>query len=250
MSRPIHPPSGRRAVLLATALVAALGLLTLPVPAAAAVSATVSTGPDELLTYRAAPGQSNRLLLTSTVGEDRIRYEFDDVVPISTEDDNCEIPDASDPTRAYCYLVEGGDFVPQPLLLLGDRDDRVEVAPFFGDARIYGEAGDDTLISTDDGGAYGDEFHGGDGDDTILLTGGYDRVYGGNGDDHLAGGALGDLIYGNHGNDVIRGGPGNDNLSGGPGNDTVLGERGNDRVSGGQGRDLVIGGPGQDTVTR
>jgi Ca2+-binding RTX toxin-like protein len=91
---------------------------------------------------------------------------------------------------------------------------------------------------------------GGSGND--ALTGGTnrDRLFGGSGNDYLAGRAGNDAIDGGTGNDHIYGGKHNDWLHGDTGKDTIHGQAGNDTIIGGPGKDALTGGAGKDKVTQ
>lgn len=92
--------------------------------------------------------------------------------------------------------------------------------------------------------------YGGDGDDTVKLSGGIqffadggdgsDILYGSSGDDWLQDGYGRDTIVGGAGNDYIVGGFDADSLLGGPGNDVLLGEHGEDTLLGGSGTDTAV----------
>src|SRR5262249_7655201 len=56
------------------------------------------------------------------------------------------------------------------------------------------------------------------------------------------------LIAGDNNDNSLTGTPGRDDLSGGGGNDTLLGLSGDDRVAGGAGDDMLSGGDGNDTI--
>jgi Ca2+-binding RTX toxin-like protein len=78
--------------------------------------------------------------------------------------------------------------------------------------------------------------------DTIMGSGGNDRMDGFDGNDHLKGRA---------GNDHLVGGPGNDTLLGGAGDDQLDGDTGNDVFTGGAGSDTFFGsGPSDDDIVR
>ena len=119
------------------------------------------------------------------------------------------------------------------------------------DARIIGDAGNDTLY----GGEDADWIEGGAGDDTILGGAESDLIYGGEGDDTLYGEEGADDLHGGEGADQIMGDEGDDTLSGGAGDDllygnadddTIYGGAGDDRISGGAGDDILIGQAGDD----
>jgi Ca2+-binding RTX toxin-like protein len=127
---------------------------------------------------------------------------------------------------------------------------------------IDGGAGDDTIV-----GSYGlspgkepDTLHGGEGNDSISLGGGYASgyMYGGAGNDTLSG--HGGPEYGEDGDDLLVGGLGyghhasGNALYGGLGNDTLTG---GSYLDGGEGDDVLDttigynlnGGLGNDTIT-
>lgn len=84
----------------------------------------------------------------------------------------------------------------------------------------------------------------GDGDDTVIGTAFFDRLFGEGGHDLIYGHGGNDVLQGNAGDDVLMGEAGQDVVSGGPGNDTVNGQAGDDTVSGGEGDDRINGGSG------
>lgn len=101
------------------------------------------------------------------------------------------------------------------------------------------------------GSVYGDEVHGGAGNDIIGYAGssfgygipssyGNDIYDGGDGADSLFGGYDYDTLYGGNGNDVLMGGEGGDLLYGGPGDDVLTGGYGIDTMGGGLGRDTFV----------
>ncbi|WP_174410380.1 tandem-95 repeat protein, partial [Desulfovibrio psychrotolerans] len=83
----------------------------------------------------------------------------------------------------------------------------------------------------------------GDGNDTIILTGGGYKsalLEGGAGNDTIYGGDLADILDGGSGDDLLFGGAGNDTIYGGTGNDTITGGTGNDYIDGGEGTDTAV----------
>lgn len=80
---------------------------------------------------------------------------------------------------------------------------------------------------------------GDDGDDTLVGTGGEQRLYGGNGNDYLSGYPGDDYLNGGSGNDYLKGDQGDDRLYGGSGNDALVGGTGVDRIDGGSGVDTL-----------
>ncbi|WP_270935818.1 Ig-like domain-containing protein [Falsiroseomonas oryzae] len=127
--------------------------------------------------------------------------------------------------------------------------------------QIFGEAGDDTLVSSGTGFA---NLDGGNGNDRLIAgSSGIESVVGGEGDDTLIGDAGTNYLAGDDydifgappsassGNDVIDGGGGDDVVSGGPGNDTLSPGAATNLpapadISGGF--DLVFGGDGDDVL--
>jgi Ca2+-binding RTX toxin-like protein len=164
---------------------------------------------------------------------------------------------------------------------------------------LYGDAGDDFITS---GGASGSRLFGGAGDDTLVTTSYSDYLYGGTGNDTYVvssaanaiteefnegtdtiqssvdwmlednienltltgteaingtGNASDNLIFGNSGNNTLNGAGGNDILQGGGGTDIVTdivgnnlldGGAGNDTLTGGTGNEFIAGGLGNDTI--
>ena len=88
-------------------------------------------------------------------------------------------------------------------------------APNLG-SNVLGTEADDNLSGT--------QVSGGEGDDTITLTGGLiSYAHGGEGDDQITGGAaLLDILVGGEGDDTIEGGAGTNYVHGGEGEDTFV----------------------------
>ncbi len=108
--------------------------------------------------------------------------------------------------------------------------------------KIFGLAGNDTLLVDDSNGPMPPAFlSGGDGNDTLT---------GSASDDTLDGGAGNDVLNGRGGNDTLLGGSGNDILNGGPGTDTMSGGDGDDQFvwNPGDGSDVIEGDAGKDTM--
>jgi Ca2+-binding RTX toxin-like protein len=100
------------------------------------------------------------------------------------------------------------------------------------DARLYGQAGNDTLyggVGNDylDGGADDDYLSAQPGNDVLNGGAGNDTLYGDDGNDLLDAGSGDDSLFGDNGNDTLDGGVGNDSLTGGAGNDIYIFRRGN-----------------------
>lgn len=114
----------------------------------------------------------------------------------------------------------------------GDGDDLLREGSTGGlNGALYGEAGNDTLLSGTGTGA--DLLDGGDDNDLLVDQGTSD------GATTLIGGA---------GNDTLQGGLGDDSLEGGTGADSLTGGAGNDLLFVGQG-DTAVGGDGDDVFT-
>ncbi|MEI4473492.1 Hint domain-containing protein [Frigidibacter sp. MR17.24] len=130
----------------------------------------------------------------------------------------------------------------------GAGDDDIQAGA--GANTVYGGAGNDRI--DDIKGVVGDpgpnEFHGGDGHDTIYSGNGNDTVFGDAGNDYIYAEGGNDLIDGGDGNDWVQAGSGDDTIFGGTGNDILLGEAGNDAIFGGAGDDSIAGGTGNDTL--
>jgi Ca2+-binding RTX toxin-like protein len=149
--------------------------------------------------------------------------------------------------------VEGGDG--RDRLLGGQRADILFGGA--GDDLVRGRGGDDML----QGGVGRDVVEGGRGDDDAVgdppQGDGYytDRIHlsadvvrGGPGDDTLLDSGGANRLEGGPGVDSVAGGSGNDRLWGGPGADRLFGHGGRDRLTGGPGRDELDGGNGPDLL--
>ncbi len=93
----------------------------------------------------------------------------------------------------------------------------------------------------------------GNGDDTVVGSGGGVSYYTASGNDSIAAGGGGDQVNAGEGDDSVDGGDGPDQLNGGPGDDTVDGGPGDDALSDGSdetdsGKDQYQGGPGIDRL--
>ncbi len=148
----------------------------------------------------------------------------------------------------------------------GIGDNKIDAStptPFTGSVKMFGLAGNDTLLGGDGddclvGGAGSDTLNGNNGSDTIrggdgsvTLVGDMgDTITGGMGDDNITGDALNDTIDAGDGNDSVLGGDGNDSISGGIGTgfDTLEGGNGQDTLFGLDGKDSLLGGAGQDSI--
>ncbi len=121
---------------------------------------------------------------------------------------------------------------------------------------LRGDAGNDTIVGSDDGSNdpnakdttyFGDRIEGGDGDDTIDGLGGSDIINGGSGRDRINGGTHNDIITG--GPDVVAGLlRDDDEIDGGDGDDSIQGGDGDDIIRGGSGLNTINGGLGTNTI--
>jgi Ca2+-binding RTX toxin-like protein len=195
-----------RAVL--TTCLAGLSLL------AADASAATLSAEGGALTYRAAAGEANAVILTEDEpGEIRIS----DDVAIDLAAPGCRRADWDDATVVRCP-ARGALRVET-----GDRDDRITF--------LYDFPTGMTLVA--DGGAGHDQLDGPSSEAAVTLLGG-------DGDDKLRGG---------FGADTLEGSAGADELDGQNGDDTLRGGAGDDKLAGYNGNDLIDGGPGIDRIT-
>jgi Ca2+-binding RTX toxin-like protein len=178
----------------------------------ATASASQLTRDGDAWVYRAAPGETNHLVLVSD-DPGVLRLSDDVAIDLSSTGDGCA-RGYDDPTIALC------SFIGALRVETGDGDDRISVMYDFPAAqRITADAGpgNDTLSGpTSSAGV------------TLLGGDGTDELKGGFGADVLAGGAGDDTLDGNLGDDV---------LDGGAGNDLLAGSDGADRIDGGAGKD-------------
>jgi Ca2+-binding RTX toxin-like protein len=187
-----------------------LGVGALLLTAGPAAAATM-TSDGATWTYRAAPGEINRLVVVSEDGELRVS----DDVPIDLQAAGCRRADWDDEETVRC---------PSGALRIeaGDGADRVSF--------LYSFPGGPAL--TADGGP-GDDTLGGPTDATGVT------LLGAEGDDELKGG---------FGPDRLEGGAGDDTLDGQAGDDTLLGGAGDDELAGQDGADRIDGGPDLDRI--
>jgi Ca2+-binding RTX toxin-like protein len=121
-----------------------------------------------------------------------------------------------------------------------------------GGGIIYGGADNDTIhvVGSGTSTATHNLVNGNAGDDTIVSTNvAGDTLYGGQGQDNITG-AGNDLVNGNAGNDVILGAGGNNTLYGGQDNDSISTSGANDLINGNAGNDTIhdTGATGQATI--
>lgn len=139
----------------------------------------------------------------------------------------------------------------------GTGNDSLESGANTGKALLYGDDGDDVLVSQ----GVGSTLYGDDGQDTLRVSGttapaqlvggaDADELVGGAGNDVLLGEAGEDQLDAAGGDDSVLGGSEADGMLGGAGGDVLKGEGGSDRCDGEAGLDLCHGGsPGTDANT-
>jgi hypothetical protein len=141
--------------------------------------------------------------------------------------------------------------------LIGGMGDDLLQGSAIESSRLYGDAGNDTLV----GGDRTDVLFGGEGDDSLAggnaINDGNNRLYGEAGSDTIVGGRGLDIVEGGTGhdsvvtaagNDTVEAGDGNDDVDAGAGDDVVNAGGGDDFVRGGEGADYLYGDGGDDTV--
>jgi Ca2+-binding RTX toxin-like protein len=194
--------------------------------------------------FRAAPGEANRMTVTSSAGQLVIT---DRGPPSLQQIGDCTEMFGGDPQVVACPAAG----LTELELSGGDMDDELVNATALA-AQAYGEGGQDIL----EGGSADDRQDGGPGPDELDGGSGNDRLYGatfqdpgaGADADQLAGGPGDDRLFGSGGADRVDGGPGADQLEGAGGADTLLGGDGPDGLIGGDGDDTEDGGAGDDAV--
>ena len=241
-------------VMAGPARVLLVGVTALGLGPAAAQAATVQVGPEGIV-YRAAPHEVNDVTMRDA-GPAPPRRSVVEATAHLTLGPGCDAG-----TPILCSdLAHHRD-----VLRLGDRDDRANYFSNFADSYVYGEQGNDDVVSAGST-AYG---YGGVGNDRVLVSSnGGSYAWGGPGNDIVEGIGVSDILRGGTGNDVLRpsgtgpesayGGPGNDRLElggdstfadgharGGVGNDTLLvaaGSRAGFELRGGPGNDFISSG--------
>lgn len=200
------------------ALACAASVLALPAGAQAATVTYEGSGAGEVLVYRAAPGEANRVGVQpgQTAGGVTLYDSSESIagaVPGRCEDHR------ADAYALYCPAPAGGVRIE-----LGDGRDSMYVSSDVATpVSAYGGAGDDELSGNDAVNA----FYGEDGNDTITAYGGAD------------------VLDGGPGADTLNAGAGADRLSGGDGDDLLLPDNYEDPSP-----DVVDGGPGVDRIER
>jgi hypothetical protein len=168
------------------------------------------------LTYRAAPGEVNHLTMDPFAGP----IEGISTMSMTIQDDGAPLRQLND----FC-LVETPLHCPTvpTYAYLGDRDDYGAAVPYFRDAYIWGQGGDDEI--------------GASGRDHAVA-------YGGPGDDRISAGADRDAeAWGQTGSDVIRAGTQSSvHLYGGDGEDQIT------TLTATYSESVIDGGPGRDRI--
>ncbi len=235
------------------------------------------------LTFRAGPGQSNRV----TVSRGDAAYTIVDQRAAISPGPGCARVDEHEVTCAAAGIS-------RLVVATGDRYDRVSVSAATRAMILGGDGPDilsggpaaDHLIGDEWGGAFTDRLEGNGGNDVVQGGLGADALAGGAGTDEARYSGEGrttgvtvtiDDVTGDgspgEGDDVrtdieavtgsqhadnltanpsvptrLSGGNGDDALSGGANADRLSGEGGDDRLSGGDAVDVLDGGPGSDDL--
>ncbi len=181
-----------------------LGTAVLVFMLAGTAHAATLTKSGDSLTYSAAAGENNNLLMQQ-VGTN---IQFTDSAGVTiTPAAPCSLVVAN---VAVCPAIGIGS-VTGFLNNLNDTGTYDSSFPVnFGSITIQGGDGDDTLTA---GGATAASFAGNDGMDTLTGNAGDDDLRGGIGPDTIAGGGGSDFLDDGPGIDVVRGGPGNDGFN-------------------------------------
>lgn len=266
-----------RHLLLAFALLMALGLTATP---AGAVGATLTVYPSSASVGEAVQFEGSGFLAgasveiwfggwtlaTATVDAsgDFETFGYIPAIPVAAHPMDANASAGSSASIMYTVLPPSGFSCggePVGAGKLGTNGDDIIIGTP-GDDVLYGRGGDDTMdgMTGDDimcgaggndtmvGAAGSDLMFGGFGDDFMYGNSGKDRILGNAGKDRIFGGGRRDLLNGGRDNDALFGGPGPDSLKGGPGNDRLEGEGGNDTMKGQGGRDRLYGKSGVDTA--
>jgi Ca2+-binding RTX toxin-like protein len=245
--------------------------LLLAVPATADAATVTASGDPPAVQFQASPGEANALDIQEVVVPERAIAVSDAGAPVTTDGSCSEGP------PLLCPIA--------PVVArLGDRGDHASVITVTDTATVYGDDGDDDILSSGLAG-YG---YGGAGDDRIRVNSGTEAIgYGGTGNDTIrTGSASNASAFGESGNDtliqenavrvLLDGGSGHDVLvglpnafgpvaaHGGAGSDvlaiastggsgrvarwTLSGDGGSDIIAGGLGSDTIDGGSGSDVL--
>jgi hypothetical protein len=226
-----------------------------------------NNGIDYNVSYQAAPGETNDVVVTSS-GAAIVFHEVG--APITAQG----VCTAADAQTVTCPTVA---MASRALVSvdLGDGDDRVDTSAVTGlTVGLRGGAGNDVL--------HGAFVDGGAGDDQLTGTDGNDTLAGGAGSDTISAGAGDDIVMagedtGPAGSDTVDGGPGLDTIYDGPVIDlsgaqpsgspdapdhitgfenavgqgdgvTIYGDNGPNGLAGTAGPDRIYGGGGDDSL--
>jgi Ca2+-binding RTX toxin-like protein len=268
-------------------LVAVVLAILVSAPAQAATVSMVQPFGLQTLSYRAEPGEVNRLTVSSSGGG----VLLTDPAGI-TPGEGCSRPVATVATTVVCPLPRFLTGVPLAVTL-GDGDDVIvtELPAVVDTAEISGNEGNDLIRGSSgedrlDGGPGRDELFGFARDDTFMTLNldGPDTMHGGDGIGDLAdysgrtarlrldldgraddgqagegdrldidvedmtGGSAADRITSFSQPTTMSGGPGNDVMRGGASTDELFGNGGRDRLHSGSGSDKIEGGRGSDRI--
>ena len=172
--------------------------------------------------FQAAPGEQNHVRITESPGG---VFTIVDSVPLTTTD--C---DQVDQFTVECTIQYGIGVAAE----LGDLDDTLVIDAFWID-RLEGGDGADTIRVS--GGPGISTVRGGPGNDVLVDAGRRGQhLRGGSGDDRLVSRTRGTRMRGSGGDDVLDAHRGNRVVAvGGPGDDRLLGSPFSDELSGGPG---------------
>jgi Ca2+-binding RTX toxin-like protein len=203
------------------ALLAALAVVLVALPAAADASSVQSTGGVLLLTGDPG-GDDLQIVVDAGAGTFVVKEGFD----VVAAGPGC----AANPSGTASCPVDG---VASVLARLGDGDDSLQTR-LSVPVDAAGEGGDDSLLA---------------GDPPPPYAAAPATLDGGEGDDRLSGTSAADTLRGGPGDDAFDGQAGDDVLDLGPGADSVNDLSGDDRVEARDGTaDRVDCGPGTDTA--
>jgi hypothetical protein len=166
----------------------------------------------------------------------------DDNAPLKQRGTDClrQTPLRCPSTDMYAYMSDG--------------DDYATVMPYFRDAYVWGQDGDDHVAAN---GSLRATAWGGRGDDTVsAVADGQAEAWGEGGDDVLSGIGQDVRLHGGGGEDAINpgsytyaeGGPGNDHFIGSGQGLDVYGQTGADTIDVDEAR-FIDGGSNNDTIT-
>ncbi|MCO8274550.1 hypothetical protein M1L60_28525 [Actinoplanes sp. TRM 88003] len=215
---------------------AVAGVAWIALPADAATTGIVSVVESNVVTYTAATGKANTVVLTQSGNT----VTVDDTMAIKAGAGCVAV--SGDATKIRCTPKVTVNWI---RVDLGDKNDIVVNQANLGMTARTG-AGNDRIT----GGPKRDDVYAGDGDDVIQSNGGNDVLRGDAGNDLVIGGDGADTLSGSTGNDTLNAGPGDDGTSyGGPGDDIIYAGDGNDKTFyGGPGNDKIYGGAGDDSL--